>query len=161
MTALVSKSFIGTNALVPLVFGLLIYAIMGRLLGSSAIGSLKPLLSVATLHALVERFGFSPFSVSKGGTSSVTASMLCGEIFTAKLNTFLAATADSPIFFADANRDSTIHLLSSIFEALNSHYKFRMAAAECQTQALLAVPTYEDYLSETISELTRYDEVCI
>ncbi len=75
----------GTSTLVRLVFGLLTFAIMARLLGPNEFGVLMFWLSVATLLSLVANYGFTPYVLREIGADRSTANTVMGEVLSAKM----------------------------------------------------------------------------
>ncbi len=75
----------GTSTLVRLVFGLLTFAIMARLLGPNEFGILMFWLSVATLLSLMANYGFTPYVLREIGADRSTANTVMGEVLSAKM----------------------------------------------------------------------------
>ena len=93
MTALVNIAFMGASTLLRLIFGVLTFALMARLLGPNAFGSFMLLLSVATLLALIANYGFTPYLLREIGANSAIATKLINEVVSAKLLICLAIAA--------------------------------------------------------------------
>lgn len=85
MAALKDLAFMGTSTLVRLVFGLLTFAIMARLLGPNEFGVLMFWLSVATLLSLVANYGFTPYVLREIGADRSSANTVMGEVLSAKM----------------------------------------------------------------------------
>lgn len=85
VAALKDIAFMGTSTLVRLVFGLLTFAIMARLLGPNDFGLLMFWLSVATLLSLVANYGFTPYVLREIGADRSAANTVMGEVLSAKL----------------------------------------------------------------------------
>lgn len=85
MAALKDLAFMGTSTLVRLVFGLLTFAIMARLLGPNVFGILMFWLSVATLLSLAANYGFTPYVLREIGADRSSANTVMGEVLSAKM----------------------------------------------------------------------------
>lgn len=85
MDDLKNIAFMGISTLVRLVFGLLTFAIMARLLGPNEFGVLMFWLSVATLLSLVANYGFTPYVLREIGADRTSANTVMGEVLSAKM----------------------------------------------------------------------------
>lgn len=85
LAALKDLAFMGTSTLVRLVFGLLTFAIMARLLGPNVFGILMFWLSVATLLSLAANYGFTPYVLREIGADRSSANTVMGEVLSAKM----------------------------------------------------------------------------
>lgn len=75
----------GASTLVRLVFGLLTFAVMARLLGPNEFGTLMFWLSVATLLSLISNYGFTPYVLREIGADQRAASTVMSEVLSAKM----------------------------------------------------------------------------
>jgi O-antigen/teichoic acid export membrane protein len=85
MAAVRDLVFMGISTAVRLVFGLLTFSIMARLLGPAEFGTLMFWLSVATLLSLLANYGFTPYVLKEIGADSAAANTVMEEVLSAKL----------------------------------------------------------------------------
>ncbi|NRR31609.1 oligosaccharide flippase family protein [Oxalobacteraceae bacterium] len=76
--------FMGASTAVRLVFGLLTFALMARLLGPNAFGLFMFWLSVAGLLCMLANYGFTPFVLREIGARPEQARTVMGEVLSAK-----------------------------------------------------------------------------
>ncbi len=85
MAALKNVAFMGASTAVRLVFGLLTFALLARLLGPSAFGALMLWLSIATLVAMLANYGFTPYLLREIGANPASAIQIMNEVFGSKV----------------------------------------------------------------------------
>ncbi|CAM8669703.1 RfbX Membrane protein involved in the export of O-antigen and teichoic acid [Comamonadaceae bacterium] len=131
MAALKDIAFMGTSTLVRLVFGLLTFAIMARLLGPNDFGLLMFWLSVATLLSLVANYGFTPYVLREIGSNRSSANKVMGEVLSAKIlvSGFVVAGSLLAMPFMSATARSVFLLMTlamlvdSVTDFLNVGYR--------------------------------------
>lgn len=77
--------FMGASTLVRLVFGLLTFTMLARLLGPNEFGLFMFWLSIATLLGMVANYGFTPYVLREIGARPEGAHAVMGEVLSAKL----------------------------------------------------------------------------
>lgn len=121
----------GTSTLVRLVFGLLTFSIMARLLGPNEFGVLMFWLSVATLLSMVANYGFTPYVLREIGANRSSANFVMGEVLSAKIfvsSLLIAGSLLAMPFISAAARSvfllmTLAMLVDSVTDFLNVGYR--------------------------------------
>jgi O-antigen/teichoic acid export membrane protein len=85
MAALKDTLFMGLSTTVRMVFGLLTFVALARLLGPEAFGVLMLWLSVATLLAMIANYGFTTYLLREIGHKPQLTNTILNDVFGAKL----------------------------------------------------------------------------
>ncbi|WP_124948696.1 oligosaccharide flippase family protein [Sulfuriferula thiophila] len=128
--------FMGSSTAIRLVFGLLTFTILARLLGPASFGLFMFWLSIATLLGLVANYGFTPYLLREIGVKPDSAHTVMSEVLSAKILVSIAlvivAVCAMPIIDAE-NRwvffilmlsiltDSTTDFLNVGYRATNRY----------------------------------------
>lgn len=85
MASLKDVAFMGASTIIRLVFGVLTFIFLARLLGPNAFGVLMLWLSIATLLAMFSNYGFAPYLLKEIGANPDQAMRVMNEVFASKL----------------------------------------------------------------------------
>lgn len=123
--------FMGASTIVRLVFGLLTFTMLARLLGPNEFGLFMFWLSIATLLGMVANYGFTPYVLREIGARPDGAQAVMGEVLSAKVllsALILAGTLCSLVWIDAAVRWVFLALMlamlaDSITDFLNVGYR--------------------------------------
>ena len=123
--------FMGASTIVRLVFGLLTFTMLARLLGPNEFGLFMFWLSIATLLGMVTNYGFTSYVLREIGARPEGAQGVMGEVLSAKVllsAVILAGTLCSMIWIGAAGRWVFLALMlamlaDSITDFLNVGYR--------------------------------------
>ena len=75
----------GATTAIRLLFGLMTFALLARMLGPASFGVLMLWLAIATLASLVANYGFTPYLLREICANPGSANLVMNEVFSAKL----------------------------------------------------------------------------